>query len=88
MVVELFHAGHPLTIDVVIGCGSEVRQILGEARSARSIWAPYILGAHTGNGKDVLVQSPNFREDRARRDDRRSRLTSLAAALLSISTDT
>lgn len=60
MVVELSHAGQPLTIDVVIGCGSEVRQILGEARSARSIWAPYIFGVRTGNGEGVLVQSPNI----------------------------
>lgn len=60
MVVELSHAGQPLTIDVVIGCGSEVRQILGEARSARSIWAPYIFGIRAGNGEGVLVQSPNI----------------------------
>ncbi|WP_093758673.1 hypothetical protein [Tardiphaga sp. OK245] len=60
MVVELSHAGQPLTIDVVIGCGSEVRQIIGEARSARSIWAPYIFGIRAGNGEGVLVQSPNI----------------------------
>ena len=30
MVVELSHGGEPLNIDVIIGCGSQVRQIPGE----------------------------------------------------------
>ncbi|SNT01364.1 hypothetical protein SAMN05216374_2304 [Tardiphaga sp. OK246] len=41
MAVERSHVGQLLTIDV--GCGSEVRQIRGEARSSHSLWAPYFL---------------------------------------------
>ena len=59
MIVELSHGGEPLNIEVIIGCGSQVRQILGEGRSARAIWAPYIYGVRTKNGEGVLVQSPN-----------------------------
>ena len=60
MVVELSHGGEPLNIEVIIGCGSQVRQIPGEGRSARAIWAPYIYGVRTKNGEGVLVQSPNI----------------------------
>jgi hypothetical protein len=42
-VVELSPAGQPQAIDVMIGCESEVPQILGEARSSHSLWAPYFL---------------------------------------------
>ncbi|MGJ4947300.1 hypothetical protein [Bradyrhizobium sp. HKCCYLS20291] len=59
MVVDLSHGDEPLSIEVVIACGSQVRQILGEGRSARALWAPYIYGVRTGNGEGVLVQSPN-----------------------------
>ncbi|WP_354067307.1 hypothetical protein [Bradyrhizobium sp. OAE829] len=59
MVVELSHGGEPLNIEVIIGCGSQERQILGEGRSVRAIWAPYIFGVRTKNGEGVLVQSPN-----------------------------
>ena len=60
MVVELSHGGEPLNIEVIIGCGSEERQILGEGRSVRAVWAPYIYGVRTKNGEGVLVQSPNI----------------------------
>jgi hypothetical protein len=60
MVVELSHGGEPLNIEVIIGCGSQERQILGEGRSVRAIWAPYIYGVRTKNGEGVLVQSPNI----------------------------
>ncbi|MBR1280558.1 hypothetical protein JQ597_00740 [Bradyrhizobium sp. AUGA SZCCT0177] len=60
MVVELSHGGEPLNMEVIIGCGSQVRQIPGEGRSARAIWAPYIFGVRTKNGEGVLVQSPNI----------------------------
>ncbi|UZE47060.1 hypothetical protein ONR75_18850 [Rhodopseudomonas sp. P2A-2r] len=59
MVVELDHGDEPLNIEVIIACGSQVRQILGEGRSARGVWAPYIYGVRTSNGEGVLVQSPN-----------------------------
>jgi hypothetical protein len=59
MIVELDHGDEPLNIEVIIACGSQVRQILGEGRSARSVWAPYIYGVRASNGEGVLVQSPN-----------------------------
>lgn len=59
VVVELSHGDEPLNIEVIIACGSQARQIMGEGRSARAIWAPYIYGVRTGNGEGVLVQSPN-----------------------------
>jgi hypothetical protein len=58
-VVELIDEGQPLTIDVVIGCGTQVRHIPGEGRSARAVWGPYIYGVRTKSGHGVLVQSPN-----------------------------
>jgi hypothetical protein len=58
-VVELIEGGEPLTIDVVIGCGTQVRHIPGEGRSARAVWGPYIYGVRTKSGHGVLVQSPN-----------------------------
>jgi hypothetical protein len=60
MVVELSYGGEPLNIDVVIGCGTQARQILGEGRSARAIWAPYIFGVRTKTGEGVLVQTPSI----------------------------
>lgn len=60
MSVELSHGDEPLNIEVIIGCGSEVRQILGEGRSARGLWAPYIFGVRARNGEGVLVQSPDI----------------------------
>lgn len=60
MSVELSHGNEPLNIEVIIGCGSEVRQILGEGRSARGLWAPYIFGVRARNGEGVLVQSPDI----------------------------
>jgi hypothetical protein len=54
--VELEHLGKPLNLHVVISCGSVGRQILGEGRSARSYWAPYIFGIED-QGHGVLVQS-------------------------------
>ena len=60
MVVELDHGDEPLNIEVVIACGSQARQILGEGRSARAVWAPYIYGVRARNGEGVLVQSPNI----------------------------
>jgi hypothetical protein len=56
--VELAHEDEPLAIEVVIACGSQVRSIPGEGRSARAIWAPYIFGVRVGDGHGVLVQSP------------------------------
>jgi hypothetical protein len=55
--VELEHLGKPLNLHVVISCGSVGRQIVGEVRSARSYWAPYIFGIED-QGHGVLVQSP------------------------------
>jgi hypothetical protein len=60
MVVDLSYGDEPLNIEVIIGCGSQERQILGEGRSVRAIWAPYIYGVRTKNGEGVLVQSPNI----------------------------
>ena len=60
MVVELSYGGEPLNIEVIIGCGSQERQILGEGRSVRALWAPYIYGVRVKNGEGVLVQSPNI----------------------------
>ncbi len=60
MVVELTYGGEPLNIEVIIGCGSQERQILGEGRSVRALWAPYIYGVRVKNGEGVLVQSPNI----------------------------
>jgi hypothetical protein len=60
MVVELIYGGEPLNIDVIIGCGSQERQILGEGRSVRALWAPYIYGVRVKTGEGVLVQSPNI----------------------------
>jgi len=60
MVVELSYDGEPLNIEVIIGCGSEERQILGEGRSVRAVWAPYIYGVRMKSGEGVLVQSPNI----------------------------
>jgi hypothetical protein len=60
MVVELSYGGEPLNIEVIIGCGSQERHILGEGRSVRAIWAPYIYGVRVKNGEGVLVQSPNI----------------------------
>jgi hypothetical protein len=60
MVVELTYGGEPLNIEVIIGCGSQERQILGEGRSVRAIWAPYIYGVRVKTGEGVLVQSPNI----------------------------
>jgi hypothetical protein len=59
MVVELSYGGKPLNIEVIIGCGSQERHILGEGRSVRAIWAPYIYGVRVKTGEGVLVQSPN-----------------------------
>ncbi len=47
--VELEHLGKPLNLHVVISCGSVGRQILGEGRSARAYWAPYVY-RHRGSG--------------------------------------
>jgi hypothetical protein len=58
-VVELSYEDEPLTIEVIIACGSQVRQIVGEGRSARALWAPYIYGVRVKDGHGVLVQSPN-----------------------------
>jgi hypothetical protein len=58
-VVELSYEDEPLTIEVIIACGSQVRQIMGEGRSARALWAPYIYGVRVKDGHGVLVQSPN-----------------------------
>lgn len=57
--VELEHLGKPLNLHVVISCGSVGRQILGEGRSARSYWAPYIYGIED-QGHGVLVQTPGI----------------------------
>ena len=57
--VELSHGDEPINIEIIIACGSEARQIPGEGRSSRAIWAPYIYGVRTKNGEGVLVQSPN-----------------------------
>lgn len=54
--VELEHLGKPLNLHVVISCGSVGRQILGEGRSARSYWAPYVYGIED-QGHGVLVQT-------------------------------
>jgi hypothetical protein len=56
--VELEHLGKPLNLHVVISCGSVGRQILGEGRSARSYWAPYVYGIED-QGHGVLVQTPS-----------------------------
>jgi hypothetical protein len=61
-VVELTQVGQPITIDVVIACASQERQILGEGRSVRAVWAPYIYGVRVSGGHGVLVQSPNVCE--------------------------
>jgi hypothetical protein len=58
-VVELVEEGEPLTIEVIIGCGTQERHILGEGRSARAVWGPYIYGVRAKDGHGVLVQSPN-----------------------------
>src|SRR4051812_29637890 len=60
MVVELSYGGEPLNIEVIIGCGSQERHILGEGRSVRALWAPYIYGVRVKTGEGVLVQSPNI----------------------------
>ncbi|MET3845357.1 hypothetical protein [Bradyrhizobium sp. OAE829] len=57
--VELSHGDEPINIEIIIACGAEARQIPGEGRSSRAIWAPYIYGVRTKNGEGVLVQSPN-----------------------------
>jgi hypothetical protein len=57
--VELEHLGKPFNLHVVISCGSVGRQILGEGRSARAYWAPYIFGVED-QGHGVLVQSPGI----------------------------
>jgi hypothetical protein len=57
--VELSHGDQPINIEIIIAYGSEARQILGEGRSARAVWAPYIYGVRTRSGEGVLVQSPN-----------------------------
>src|SRR5258708_28672065 len=45
--VSLSHAGEPLDIEVVIGCGAEQRQGLAEGKVIRMIAAPYIYGVRT-----------------------------------------
>ncbi|WP_412772406.1 hypothetical protein [Nitrobacter sp.] len=60
MTVDLSYIGTPLTISIVISCGVQTRQILGEGRSARYIWAPYIFGERTETGEGILVQTPNI----------------------------
>ena len=59
-VVDLVHGDEPISIDVVIACGSESRQILGEGRSVRAIRAPYIYGVRITEGHGVLVQTPDI----------------------------
>jgi hypothetical protein len=58
-VVELIQEDEPLTIEVIIGCGTQVRHIPGEGRSAREVWSPYIYGVRAKGGHGVLVQSPS-----------------------------
>jgi len=55
--VKLVHLGQPFDMRVVLRCGSQARQIFGEGRSARSIYAPYIFGLADGP-HGILVLSP------------------------------
>lgn len=57
--VDLIVEDEPLTIEVIVGCGTQIRQIPGEGRSARAVWSPYIYGVRTKDGHGVLVQSPD-----------------------------
>lgn len=58
--VQLTYENEPLDIEIIVACASESRQILGEARSARAIYAPYMFGVRVRGGHGVLVQSPNI----------------------------
>lgn len=57
-VVELTYDNEPVDIEVIVSCASQERQILGEGRSVRAVWAPYIFGVRVKDRHGVLVQSP------------------------------
>lgn len=49
----------PVEIDMIIGCGSKTRQVLGESASSISIRVPNIYGIQLESGEGVLVQTPD-----------------------------
>ncbi len=50
----------PVEIDVVIGCRTELRQILGEGVSGRMVRVPYTYGVRTKGGQAVIMQTPTI----------------------------
>lgn len=59
--VSLIHEqDEPVEIDVIIGCRTELRQILGESVSGRMVRVPYTYGVRTKDGQAVIMQTPNI----------------------------
>ncbi|MCZ0733022.1 hypothetical protein [Phreatobacter sp. AB_2022a] len=58
--VQLIYENEPLDIEIIVACASQARQIFGEGRSVRAVYAPYMFGVRVRGGHGVLVQSPSI----------------------------